>query len=72
MWRGPVWFALRWPFRTNMPRAREDCRALPDVGPGVAIREAHAAQAIGPRSEVDIRIGNSLGFLTRNFEQIPG
>jgi len=37
-----------------MPRAREDCLALPAAGPGVAIQEARAAPAIGPHSEIDI------------------
>ena len=37
-----------------MPRAPEGCRALPAEGPGVAIQEALAAPAIGPRSETDL------------------
>ena len=37
-----------------MPRAPEGCRALPAEGPGVAIQEALAAPAIGPRSEIDL------------------
>ena len=53
-----------------MPRVREDCRALPAVGPGVAIREARAAQAIGPRSEADIHTRNRSGiFDPRTFDQ---
>ena len=47
-----------------MPRAQEDCRALPVAGPGAAIREVRAAQAIGPRSETDIRTEEQLGIFT--------
>ena len=36
-----------------MPRVREDCRARPVEEPGVAIREALAAPAIGWRRETD-------------------
>ena len=39
-----------------MPRVREDCRARPVEEPGVAIREALAAPAIGPRSETDLML----------------
>ena len=42
-----------------MPRAREGCRALPAEGPGVVIREARAAQAIGPRSEASLHCGTA-------------
>ena len=42
-----------------MPRVREDCRALPAEGPGVVIREARAAQAIGPRGETSLRCGTA-------------
>jgi hypothetical protein len=47
-----------------MPRAPEGCRALPAEGPGVAIQEALAAPAIGPRSETDLNallVSQSLG-----------
>ena len=37
-----------------MPRARGGCRALPVGGPRMAIQEARAAPAIGPRSETDL------------------
>ena len=37
-----------------MPRVREDCRARPVEEPGVAIREALAAPAIGWRRETDL------------------
>ena len=37
-----------------MPRAPEGRRALAAEGPGVAIQEALAAPAIGPRSETDL------------------
>ena len=37
-----------------MPRGREGCLALPAEEPGLAIQEARAAPAIGPRSETDL------------------
>ena len=50
-----------------MLRVREDCRALPAEGPGAAIREADAAQAIGPRSETDICTRQQLGIFDPNL-----
>ena len=43
-----------------MPRGREGCLARPAEGPGVAIQEALAAPAIGPRSETDSTLYSSV------------
>src|SRR5580658_7919528 len=54
-----------------MPRAREDYRALSAEGPGVAIREARAARAIGLRGGTNIcKTGSSADQVTSRCKQV--